>query len=446
MGFDLSKLVHDAANRTAPDSAGSLKPGAKIMVAGVGGGGNNTVNRLVQIGIQGAECVAVNTDQQHLDNVRAHRKLLIGRTITRGLGTGGFPELGAAAAEESRQDLINLLGGVDLLFIAAGLGGGTGTGAAPVIAEIAKQNGAIVVCTVTTPFTIEGARIDKAHRGLQRLRRYADTVIVIDNNKLLEIARDLPIDEAFSVADEILASMVKGITETISLPSLINLDFADVRSILAGGGVALVGLGEAAPSENQGYDRVSEAVKNALHSPLLGDLSVKGATGALIHVIGGPDLSLEEATRVADIVTRQMRHDARIIWGARVLPDFTGYVRVLLIVTGLEGNSAVLPGFRGHVEVFEGLDWGTLQLYRLDGHLASPHVPSEGRLPIGVGEDSANMFPESPTDRIENKEPAERAEELFEPQALLGQFESLEGEPLGGLGLKRVESASSAEN
>jgi cell division protein FtsZ len=415
------------------------------MVAGVGGGGNNTINRLVQIGIQGAECIAVNTDQQHLDHVEAHQKLLIGKTITRGLGTGGFPELGAAAAEESRQDLLTLLRGVDLLFIAAGLGGGTGTGAAPVIAEIAKQNGAIVVCTVTTPFTIEGARIDKAHRGLQRLRRFADTVIVIDNNKLLEIARDLPIDEAFSVADEILASMVKGVTETISLPSLINLDFADVRSVLAGGGVALVGLGEAAPSENKGYDRISEAVKNALHSPLLGDLSVKGATGALIHVIGGPDLSLEEATQVADVVTRQMRHDARIIWGARIIPDFAGYVRVLLIVTGLEGNSAVLPGFRGNIEIFDDVDWGTLQLYRIDGptDMTQSSETTAVRMTLGIEETSSATPVQDESEGSQEKD--------FIPQSPAPTISTLGSsiigtEPLQGLGLKKIESASSASS
>ncbi len=444
MNSGLSKLVRDAAQRPVRTPPRYSKPGARIMVAGVGGGGNNTINRLVQIGIQGAECIAVNTDQQHLDHVQAHHKILIGKTITRGLGTGGFPELGAAAAEESRQDLTNLLRGVDLLFIAAGLGGGTGTGAAPVIAEIAKQNGAIVVCTVTTPFTIEGARIDKAHRGLQRLRRYADTVIVIDNNKLLEIARDLPIDEAFSVADEILASMVKGVTETISLPSLINLDFADVRSVLAGGGVALVGLGEAAQSENKDYDRISEAVKNSLHSPLLGDLSVKGATGALIHVIGGPDLSLEEATRVADVVTRQMRHDARIIWGARIIPDFAGYVRVLLIVTGLEGNSAVLPGFRGNIEIFDDVDWNSLQLYRLDSS-ENDAVQTEGhstRVSQTIGSTdsgkSAKIHTDSPQTISDNPNNDQ------EPSISLISSSVSGNEPLRGLGLKKVESASSA--
>ena len=445
MNSGLSKLVQDAAQRPTNKAPRYSKSGARIMVAGVGGGGNNTINRLVQIGIQGAECVAINTDQQHLDHVQAHLKILIGKTITRGLGTGGFPELGAAAAEESRQDLTNLLRGVDLLFIAAGLGGGTGTGAAPVIAEIAKQNGAIVVCTVTTPFTIEGARINKAHRGLQRLRRYADTVIVIDNNKLLEIARDLPIDEAFSVADEILASMVKGVTETISLPSLINLDFADVRSVLAGGGVALVGLGEAAPSENKGFDRISEAVKNALHSPLLGDLSVKGATGALIHVIGGPDLSLEEATRVADVVTRQMRHDARIIWGARIISDFAGYVRVLLIVTGLEGNSAVLPGFRGNIEIFDDVDWNSLQLYRLDSTTSGTDQEESSPAMISRVGNVEHILPAE----IESDGSAENMPiDNQQPHPSLTEFHSgiVANEPLQGLGLKKIESASNASS
>ncbi len=446
MDGGLSKLVRDATQRQTKNTPRYSKPGARIMVAGVGGGGNNTINRLVQIGIQGAECIAVNTDQQHLDHVRSHKKMLIGKTITRGLGTGGFPELGAAAAEESRQDLTNLLRGVDLLFIAAGLGGGTGTGAAPVIAEIAKQNGAIVVCTVTTPFTIEGARIDKAHRGLQRLRRYADTVIVIDNNKLLEIARDLPIDEAFSVADEILASMVKGVTETISLPSLINLDFADVRSVLAGGGVALVGLGEATKSETKDKDRISEAVKNALHSPLLGDLSVKGATGALIHVIGGPDLSLDEATRVADVVTRQMRHDARIIWGARIISDFAGYVRVLLIVTGLEGNSAVLPGFRGNIEIFDDVDWNALQLYRIDSQAGIVAQSSDS------SQDGTHLVRNERIITPQVVESDESNEQIIRP---LPQTEIppisinagiLTNEPLQGLGLKKIESASSASS
>ncbi|MFW9935557.1 MAG: hypothetical protein ACFFDU_08695, partial [Candidatus Thorarchaeota archaeon] len=218
----------------------------------------------------------------------------------------------------------------------------------------------------------------------------------------------------------------------------------DVRSVLAGGGVALVGLGEATQSETKDYDRISEAVKNSLHSPLLGDLSVKGATGALIHVIGGPDLSLEEATRVADVVTRQMRHDARIIWGARIIPDFAGYVRVLLIVTGLEGNSAVLPGFRGNVEIFEDVDWTSLQLYRLDATVTE-RAPKPGE-PAKTGEvissiNTEELMPRVP-DSANGKSESTNADQ--EPAISLIGSPVAGAEPLRGLGLKKIESTSSA--
>ena len=285
---------------------------ARIMVIGAGGAGNNTINRLMTLGIKGAECIGVNTDKQHLDFVKAHKKILIGEMITRGLGAGGYPEVGAAAADESRDLLKTALHESDLVFIAAGMGGGTGTGSAPIIAEVAKDCGAIVVGVVTMPFRVEKARIEKASIGLEKLQKYADTVVVIDNNRLLEIAPNLPIDKAFSVSDEVLANMVKGITETITLPSLINLDYADVRSIMSNGGVALVGLGEASSkrtSESSSFSiyksignsnkpkissksRAEQAVKNALDSPLL-EIDYDGATGALIHVVGGEDLTLE---------------------------------------------------------------------------------------------------------------------------------------------------------
>jgi cell division GTPase FtsZ len=275
------------------------------------------------------------------------------------------------------------------------------------------------------------------------LRRYADTVIVIDNNKLLEIAHNLPIDEAFSVADEILASMVKGITETISLPSLINLDFADVRSILAGGGVALVGLGEAASSDAAEYDRISEAVSNALHSPLLGSLSIEGASGALIHVIGGPDLSLSEATQVAKIITRQMRQDARIIWGARVTPDSNGYIRILLIVTGLEGNSAVLPGFHGNIRDFQEIDWDALRLHQIDDshEILDQHDAQENTQessPLSTETDSSRFHRhirliEESTGRRRVSPPISEKTVSFHT----GEYDS---GLLTGLGLKRVDT------
>ncbi|MFX0188965.1 MAG: cell division protein FtsZ [Candidatus Hodarchaeota archaeon] len=314
---------------------------ANIKILGCGGAGNNTLDRLMKIGIQGAKCVALNTDQQHLDATDAHIKTLIGRNLTRGLGAGGNPEIGRAAAEESREDLTKILRNTDLVFITCGEGGGTGTGSAPIVAEIAKLEGAIVVGVVTIPFATEVGRIEKAKEGLNLLKQYADTLVVIDNNRLLEIAPDLPIMEAFSVADEVLASMVKGITETISLPSLINLDFADVRTILSTGGVAIVGVGESNGKEN----RVDEAITDALNLPLL-DVSIEGAKGALIHVCGGNDMTLAEANSVAQRIYEKMDvTNSMVIWGARVSDEFNGYIRVMLLITGISspqifGNSS----------------------------------------------------------------------------------------------------------
>jgi cell division protein FtsZ len=303
---------------------------ARIVVVGCGGAGNNTVKRLMTIGIQGAECIAINTDRQHLAVTTAHRKLLIGERITRGLGAGGYPHVGRAAAEESTGQLTELLRDADLVFIAAGMGGGTGTGSAPVVAEIAKNSDAIVVGVITMPFNLERTRIDKAKAGLARLQENVDTAVVIDNQKLMELVPDLPLEEAFGVADEVLANMVKGITETITMPSLINLDYADVRSIICNGGVALVGLGEAT-----GSDRANDAIKNALNSPLL-EVEWSGATGALIHITGGPDMSLAEANKVGELVSEKMSSDANVIWGARVDPRLGGILRVMLILTGVK--------------------------------------------------------------------------------------------------------------
>ena len=305
---------------------------ANIKIVGCGGAGNNTINRLMKIGIKGAKCVAINTDRQHLDSIDSHIKILIGKNLTRGLGAGGNPEVGRAAAEESREDLTKVLKDTDLAFITCGEGGGTGTGSAPIVAEIAKLEGAIVVGVVTIPFETEIGRIEKAKEGLNLLKQYADTLVVIDNNRLLEIAPDLPIIEAFSVADEVLASMVKGITETISLPSLINLDFADVRTILSTGGVAIVGVGESNGKEH----RVEEAINDALNLPLL-DVDINGAKGALIHVCGGNDMTLAEANSVAQKIYGKMDvNNSMVIWGARVSDEFNGYLRVMLLITGIQ--------------------------------------------------------------------------------------------------------------
>ncbi|MEX2704281.1 MAG: cell division protein FtsZ [Candidatus Freyrarchaeum guaymaensis] len=340
----INSIIKDALQnaRATREQLAKKTGSARILVVGTGGAGNNTVNRIMQIGIQGAKCIAVNTDQQHLDVTNAHLKLLIGKNVTRGLGAGGYPRMGEAAAEESREELTEILSDADLVFVACGMGGGTGTGSAPIIADIAKKMGSIVVGVVTMPFNVERGRIIKAKQGLRKLRYYADTVVVIDNNRLLDLVPNLPIEEAFSVADEILANMVKGITECISIPSLINLDYADVRSILTDGGVAMVGIGEA-----EGENRVERAVQNALDCPLL-DVDIVGATGALIHVTGGSDLTLAEATGVAELITDKMIDDANVIWGARKDPRADGMIRVILILTGVSspqllGPTDVLP-------------------------------------------------------------------------------------------------------
>jgi cell division protein FtsZ len=320
---------------------------ANIKIIGAGGAGNNTVDRLMKIGIKGAKCIAINTDHQHLEMIEADHKMLIGKTLTRGLGAGGNPEIGKAAAEEDREELTKMLRDSDLVFITCGEGGGTGTGSAPIIAEVAKNEGAIVVGVVTMPFKSEIGRIQNAQNGLKKLKHYADTLVVIDNNRLLEIVPDLPIIEAFSVADEVLATMVKGITETISLPSLINLDYADVKTILESGGVTMVGVGESSESE----DRVQEAIDNALNSPLL-DVDIQGAKGALIHISGGNDMKLAEANSVAARISKKMDvKDSMIIWGARVSDEFEGFLRVMLLITGIK--SPQIFGKQNDLEVLE---------------------------------------------------------------------------------------------
>lgn len=321
------------------EAEGILPPGTcHIAVIGVGGAGNNTVTRLIEMGITGAECVAVNTDALHLSVSRAHRKILVGEKLTKGLGVGGDPKLGRAAIEESKKRVEDLLSNVDIAFITAGLGGGTGTGAAPVIAEIARRNGAITVGVVTTPFRIEKGRIEYAANALTEMRRQCDTVVVIDNNKLMQLVPQLPINEAFRVADQVLANMIKGIVETISAPSLINLDFADFRTIVKRGGVAVVGVGE-----SDAPNRAEEAVRNALRSPLL-NVDYAGATGALIHVTGDNQMTIEEANRVGEIVTEMMDDNALVIWGARVNPEQDGKLKVTLVMTGVN-SPHILSGF-----------------------------------------------------------------------------------------------------
>ncbi|MFH1774009.1 MAG: cell division protein FtsZ [Methanobacteriota archaeon] len=313
---------------------------AKIIVVGVGGAGNNTINRLSHLGVQGAHLIAVNTDKLHLSTVSADKKVLIGYELTKGLGAGGYPEVGEQAAVEAKPAIKELLEGADLIFLTSGLGGGTGTGALPVIAEVARTTGAVIVGAVTMPFKIERARIGKAKDALARLRKNCDSVVVIDNNKLLNHVPDLPMEDAFKVADDILANMVKGITETISTPSLINLDFADVRSVMregSGRGIAMIGLGE-----SDTRNRAEEAVTHALENPLL-DVDYRGAIGAMVHITGGPDLTLAEANRIGEIATSYLRNDSNVIWGARIDPNFGGRVQVMVIITGVQSPDILGP-------------------------------------------------------------------------------------------------------
>ncbi len=323
-------IVQNALNTANEQKHSELEINqANIKVIGVGGAGNNMVNWLYKKGIEGAEIIAVNTDAQHLTITDSDKKFLIGRDLTRGLGCGGFPNKGAEAAKESMSQLKDVLKDADMVFICSGLGGGTGTGAAPVVAKLAKDNGSIVIGTVTMPFKIERARIDKAEFGLQQLRQVSDTVIVIDNNRLVSIAGNLPVQQAFAVANELISTMIKGIVETIAIPSLVNLDYADVKAIMSDGGVAAIGVGASDTS-----NKVDEAVRGALSNPLL-DISYQGATGAIIHVHGGPDLTLDEINRVGELVTEAMDPDANVIWGARVSDDMKGKLTVMTIITGV---------------------------------------------------------------------------------------------------------------
>jgi cell division protein FtsZ len=311
---------------------------ARIKVVGVGGAGNNTINRISEVGVKGSEIIAVNTDAQDLLYATADKKILIGKEITGGLGAGAQPKIGEEAAKESESEIRRALAESDLVFVTCGLGGGTGTGAAPVVAEIAKRIGALVVGVVTLPFAMEGQRrYENAVVGLEKLENIVDTLIVIPNDKLLELAPDLPLQTAFKVVDEILTNAVKGIAELITKAGLVNLDFADVRTVMGKGGVALIGVGES-DSEN----RAVEAVEKAIHNPLL-DVDISGANGALINVCGGPDMTLEEARKIVETVSDKLDPDAKIIWGAQVSEDLRDTIRTLLIVTGVRSKQIFGP-------------------------------------------------------------------------------------------------------
>lgn len=306
---------------------------ARIKVIGVGGGGNNTLNRINEIGIEGAKIIAVNTDAQDLIETTADKKILIGKELTKGLGAGAAPKIGEESAKESEAQLKEALKDSDMVFITSGMGGGTGTGAAPVVAEIAKKSGALVVGVVTVPFAMEGSRrYENAMIGLEKMERFVDTLIVIPNEKLLEIAPNLPLHTAFKLADEVLTNAVKGITELVTKTGLINLDFADIKAVMTDAGMAMIGLGEA-DSEN----RAEESVERALNNPLL-DVNLQNATGALVNVTGGSDMTLDDARKIVAKVADTLDEDAKIIWGAQIQEELEKVIKTMVVITGVKSD------------------------------------------------------------------------------------------------------------
>ncbi len=318
-------------NSRSPQTAFVENP-AQIKVLGIGGGGSNAVNRMIEEGIQGVEFIAVNTDAQALMLAQAPQRMRIGDKLTKGLGSGGHPETGEKAAQESSEEIKAMLKSADMVFVTAGMGGGTGTGAAPVVAKLAKDTGALTIGVVTKPFTFEGAKRRKcADEGIARLREGVDTLIVIPNDRLLQVVdKKASIQQAFRMADDVLRQGIQGISELITIPGLINLDFADVRSIMNEGGSALMAIGRAS-----GDNRAQNAAEQAIHSALL-DVSIEGAQGILFNVTGGPDLSLYEVNEAAEIIRRTADPDANIIFGAVIDPELKDEVRITVIATGFE--------------------------------------------------------------------------------------------------------------
>ena len=308
----------------------------KISIIGCGGGGSNTARRVTQAGVSGATIVACNSDARHLLAIQVPNKVLLGKSTTKGLGAGAIPEIGQQAAEESEGDLRKYVQGANIVFVTAGMGGGTGTGSAPVVAEMARRQNALVIGIVTLPFKAEGRiRMENAMKGLNTLREHCDTTIVVQNDKLLELVPRLPIEAAFKVADEVLMQSIKGITEVVTKPALVNLDFNDILTIMKNGGIAMIGIGEADSDDN---DRVEKAIHDALSSPMLGDVDLHDAKGAMIRVVGGPDMTVTEAERAAELVSQAVNPRARVIWGCAVEPEMKGKLSAMVIITGLKQN------------------------------------------------------------------------------------------------------------
>jgi cell division protein FtsZ len=322
---------------------------AQIKVVGVGGGGSNAVNRMIAEGLRGVDFIAVNTDGQALLMSEAPQRVRIGDKLTRGLGAGGNPEVGQKAAEESSDDLRDIMSGADMVFVTCGMGGGTGTGAAPVVAELAKNNGALTIGVVTRPFSFEGSRRRTlAEEGIERLKEKVDTLIIIPNDRLLEIVdKKTSITQAFRVADDVLRQGIQGISELITVPGLINLDFADVRAIMSEGGAALMAVGKA-----NGDTRASDAAQSAVASTLL-DVTIDGARGILFNVTGGPNLSLFEVNEAAEIIRAKAHPEANIIFGAVIDEGLGDEIRITLIATGFDAMSQRKPYVAGKKKTIE---------------------------------------------------------------------------------------------
>jgi cell division protein FtsZ len=311
-----------------------------IKVIGCGGAGSNTVDRCTESGVSGVDLCAINTDAKHLLSIKAQKKLLIGKQITRGLGAGARPEIGEKAALENIEDIRECVKGAQIVFVTAGMGGGTGTSSSLVVSKLAKELRALTVGVVTLPFKSEGElRMRNAMAGLGAVAKVCDTTIVVPNDTLLELVPRLPVQAAFKVADELLVQTIAGMTEMLTSAGLVNVDYADLKTILVEGGVSLIGVGE---SSLRGEGRIEQAVEEALNSPLLGKMDLRNARGALIRVVGGPDMTIEEAAKAAELVSERIRKRGRLIWGCSVEKSLEGRVRVLIIVTGAQSKYVLM--------------------------------------------------------------------------------------------------------
>ncbi len=326
-------IFDDALNQQQP-SGDNTDFKARISVCGVGGGGSNTVQRMSTLNITGANLVALNTDGKHLNTLSPTiRRILMGGPLTRGLGAGGFPEMGAKAAEFSKADIEKAIEGSHLVFVTAGMGGGTGTGAAPVVAKAAKESGAVVIGVVTYPFALERVRLQVARKGIEELSKNSDTVIVIDNQRLVDVYKNLTIDQAFKMADDVASKAVQGIAETINKPGLVNVDFADIRTIMRNAGLAMISVGS-----GTGHDKVEQAVQSTLRNKLL-DVDYDGTTGIMIYMVGGEDMTLGDVNQIASKLSEKSAPTANVIWGARVEPEYKGRIEVIAIFTGVKSQS-----------------------------------------------------------------------------------------------------------